>query len=726
MAKNSVIVESPAKAKNLVIVESPAKARTMSKYLGSNYSVKASMGHVRDLPAGKLGVEVEDNFDPHYVIMADKKKIVKELKEASKNATAVYLATDSDREGEAISWHLVNAANLKDQQIHRVTFHEITKEAIQDAFNNPRDIDIKMVNAQQARRILDRLVGYRLSPLLWKKVRPNLSAGRVQSVALRIIIDRETEIQKFVTNEYWTISVNLLKDTETVDSGTPFKATLNSIKGQKETLKINNEQEANLIKTDLTEATYQVVKIVTKESHNKPAPPFITSTLQQDASRKLRFSSRRTMQIAQQLYEGLSVGTEGEVGLITYMRTDSTNMASSALKEAKSYIISEFGKQYAPTLPRVYAKKVKGAQEAHEAIRPTSIKKDPDSIRSYLTSDQYRLYQLIWKRTLASQMTDAISDVTTIEIEASHNNSKNRYIFSTKGTVLKFPGFRILYIEGKDDSQQSDNESPKLPPLVKEANLTCLKLVADQRFTQPPNRYTEAGLIKILEEQGIGRPSTYAPIISTIQDRNYVEKTKGHFTPTKLGTIVCNLLTTHFPEVMSIDFTAGMEKDLDRIAQGEEEWVPMLRKFYEPFDKAVEKAIEEAERIPRSTFDEETDEICDKCESKMVIKTGRFGKFLACSAFPECRNAKPIKTGVECPECKGDLVERRQKGKRGKIFYGCSNYPSCNFALNQKPLTTPCPDCGGLLSAYSSGQAKCTKCEFKGRLPEPETLEVAV
>ncbi len=711
--------------KNLVIVESPAKARTMSKFLGSKYSVKASMGHVRDLPRGKLGVEVEDNFDPHYVIMSDKKKIVAELKKASQNATAVYLATDPDREGEAISWHLVNAAKLKNEQIRRVTFHEITKEAIQDAFDNPRDIDIQLVNAQQARRILDRLVGYRLSPLLGSKVRRGLSAGRVQSVALRIIIDRENEIQNFVTNEYWTISANFLKDTESIASAIPFKATLHSIKGQTGTLKINNKKEADLIKKDLTSAKYQVAKVVTKESHTKPAPPFITSTLQQDASRKLRFSSQRTMRIAQQLYEGLSVGGEGEVGLITYMRTDSTNMADSALKEAHSYIISEFGKQYAPKSPRIYTKKVKGAQDSHEAIMPTSINIDPDSIQTYLNPEHYKLYELIWKRTLASQMADAISDVTTIEIDATQDNSKNIYIFSTRGTVLKFPGFRILYIEGKDESQDKDGESIKLPNLIKGSNLTCLDVIADQRFTQPPSRYTEAGLIKILEEQGIGRPSTYASIISTIQDRNYVEKTKSRFIPTKLGTVVCNLLITHFPDVMSIDFTAGMEKDLDRIAQGGEQWVSMLRKFYEPFDKAVDIAKEQAERIPYSTFDEETDEICEKCESKMVIKTGRFGRFLACSAFPECRNAKPIKTGVECPECGGDIIERKG-GKRSKVFYGCSNYPSCNFILNQKPLTTPCPDCGGLLSAYTGGRSKCTKCEFLGRLPEPESLEVAI
>ena len=714
-------------AKDLVIVESPAKARTMGRYLGKNYEVKASMGHVRDLPQGTMGVEVEDGFEPRYVIMPDKKKVVRELKDACTKAASVYLATDPDREGEAISWHLVNAAGLKGKSVHRIVFHEITREAVQEALKHPRSIDMRLVNAQQARRILDRLVGYRLSPLLWGKVRKGLSAGRVQSVALRLVVDREREVQAFVPKEYWIIAANLAKKGDSKGKGASFKATLQFLKGQRKKLAIGNMQEADSIRAHLDGASYTVSSVTKKETRTRPAPPFITSTLQQEASRKLRFSSRRTMQIAQQLYEGLSIGKEGQVGLITYMRTDSTNIASSALGEANAYVREKFGAEYAPKSPRVYTKKVKGAQEAHEAIRPTSIRREPGAIRSYLSWDQFKLYELIWKRTLASQMADALSDSTNIDIEAASQNSNNRYIFVAKGSVLKFPGYRILYIEGRDDDQ-ADEEDSRLPDLATGNALDCLGLTSDQRFTQPPPRYSEAGLIKALEEKGIGRPSTYAPTISTIQDRSYIEKSKGVFVPTKLGTVVCDLLTTHFPSVMDTDFTAQMERDLDEIAQGEQEWVPMLSRFYRPFDEAVEKALQQAERVPRSAIDEETDEKCEECSSPMVIRTGRFGKFLSCSAFPKCRNAKPLlaKTGVECPKCGGDLVERRQRGKKGKRFYGCSNYPSCNFAVNQRPLPQPCPDCGGLLATYGRGQAKCTQCEFKGRIPQEESLEVAV
>ncbi len=716
-------------AKDLVIVESPAKARTMGRYLGNKYVVKASMGHVRDLPKGELGVAVDDGFEPSYVIMSDKKKVVKDLKDASREASVVYLATDPDREGEAISWHLINAAGLKGKEVHRVAFHEITQEAIQSAFKHPRDIDMRLVNAQQARRILDRLVGYRLSPLLWGKVRKGLSAGRVQSVALRLVVDREREIQAFVPQEYWSIIANLAKQEGAKSKRATFKGKLHSLKGQRKRLSIENGQQARSITADLDGASYTVLEVAKKETHTRPAPPFITSTLQQEASRKLRFSSRKTMQVAQQLYEGLPIGKEGEVGLITYMRTDSTNVAASALREANSYIVKKFGAEYAPKSPRVFAKKVKGAQEAHEAIRPTSIQREPEIVRPYLNWDQQKLYELIWKRMLASQMADALSDSTNVDIEATNQQSDTRYLFKAKGSVLKFAGFRVLYIESKDEEQKNEeDEESKLPKLSKGEPLDCLGLKSDQNFTQPPPRYTEAGLIKALEEKGIGRPSTYAPTISTIQDRSYVEKTRGQFIPTKLGTVICDLLITHFPNVMNTDFTAQMEKDLDDIAQGELEWVPMLKRFYSPFEKAVATAMEKAERVPRSAIDEETEETCEKCERPMVIKTGRFGKFLSCSGFPECRNSKPFltKTGVECPKCGGDLVERRQRGKGGKRFYGCSNYPNCDFAINQRPLPQPCPSCSGLLVAYGRGQGKCTACDYKVPLPEEESLEVAV
>ena len=715
-------------AKNLVIVESPAKARTVGRFLGNKYVVKASMGHVRDLPQGHLGVKVEDSFKPEYRILPDKRALVKELKQVAQDAPRVYLATDPDREGEAISWHLIHATGLKDSQVERVVFHEITEQAIKEAFRKPREIDMRLVDAQQARRILDRLVGYRLSPILWSKVRRGLSAGRVQSVALRIVVDREREIEAFVPKEYWVIETEFAKMSKGKGKALAFKATLYSIQGQKGRLQVSNGQQAQGITSDLEGAGYTVRSITKKEVRTRPAPPFITSTLQQEAWRKLRFTAKKTMVIAQQLYEGLPIGSEGPAGLITYMRTDSPQVAHSALSEANDYIKGRFGHEYAPKTPRIYTSRAKSAQEAHEAVRPTSMGREPEAIKPHLTRDQLRLYDLIWKRMIASQMADAVSDSTSVEAEGLSRKSGTAYIFRATGSVLKFPGFRILYIEERDEPEGEEDGKAPLPDLTKGEELGCRGLTSDQRFTQPPPRYTESSLIKALEQKGIGRPSTYAPTISTIIDRGYVQKERGLFIPTKLGTVVTDLLTTHFPQVLDTGFTAHMEEELDDIARGEREWPLVLKEFYSPFSEAVDKAREVAERVPRAEIDEETEEICEKCERPMVIKTGRFGRFLACSGFPECRNTRPIttKVGVECPRCGGDLVERRKRGKGGRLFYGCSNYPTCNFIVNQRPLPQRCPECGELLVASGRDRARCTACKFKGPVPEEEPVEAAV
>ena len=717
-------------AKDLVIVESPAKARTVGRFLGNKYEAIASMGHVRDLPKGKMGVEVDDKgFHPTYDVLQDKKKVVSELTKASRAADTVYLATDPDREGEAISWHLIKAARIAESKTKRVVFHEITRDAIREAFDHPRELDRRLIDAQQARRILDRLVGYRLSPVLWGKVRRGLSAGRVQSVALRLIVDREQEFDAFVPQEYWTIDANLAKRHQNGGRPINFKSALRAIKGRKGKLEIPNGERAREITSDLDSADYVVESVLKRETRSRPAPPFITSTLQQEAARKLRFTARRTMQIAQQLYEGISTGDEGAVGLITYMRTDSTNVAASALREASRLIKKRFGPEYAPKSPRYYRRKVKGAQEAHEAIRPTSVEREPASIRRFLNNDQFRLYDLIWKRMLASQMNDALFDSTRVDISADSRKSTTVYSFRATGSTLKFAGFRALYMEDRDDAQAGENdETPPLPPLTKDDPLDCLGLSPDQHFTQPPPRYTEATLIKALEEQGIGRPSTYAPIMATIMGRDYVLKDKGRFVPTKLGRAVAGLLTEHFPDIMDVGFTARVEEQLDDIASGERQWGPTLKDFYTPFDESIERAMKEAKRVPRDQIDEETDEVCEECERPMVIKSGRFGRFLSCSGFPECRASRPLLTrvGVECPECGSDLVERKQKGRGGRRFYGCSNYPACDFAVNQRPLPQPCPECSKLLLASGRANARCPACGFKGPIPESEPLEVGV
>jgi len=696
----------------LVIVESPAKARTLSKLLGSSYSLKASMGHVRDLPKSQLGVDLEEGFAPKYVVPKAKTKVVNELKKAAKTASAIYLATDPDREGEAISWHLQEVTRSNKIPYRRVVFHEITKEAIKHAFEHPHQINMQLVNAQQARRILDRLVGYKISPLLWQKVRRGLSAGRVQSVAVKIIVDREREIEKFTPVEYWTIEAELAK------AAASFRALLTGLAdGTK--LEIHNEEEATKIGEKLEKASYKVARLTTKKATRQPAPPFITSTLQQEAWRKLHFPAKLTMSVAQELYEGLPIGKEGTVGLITYMRTDSTRVARSAIAETREFITKKYGAEYLPAHARAFTRAVKGAQEAHEAIRPTRIHREPEFLKAYLSNAQFKLYQLIWKRMVASQMAAATFNNTTVDIQARHALSNTSYLLRATSSVNTFPGFMMLYTESKDEAEEKLGTS--LPTMAKGDRLKLLGLFPEQRFTKPPPRFTEATLIKMLEQWGIGRPSTYAPILSTIQDREYVTKTEGRFQPTQLGFVVNDLLAKHFPGIVDINFTAYMEDELDKVANEDKNWVAVIQQFYDPFAKSLESA---AERMEKVTVEEATDEVCPECGKPMVVKFGRFGKFLACSGYPDCKYTKSfqVKVGVKCPQCGGDIVQKKSKKKR--IFYGCSNYPDCTFAINLKPLPQPCPQCGGLLTSYRGNLAKCTQCQFRGKVAQLGEAEV--
>ncbi len=700
-------------ASKLVIVESPAKARTLGKILGRSYTVKASLGHVRDLPRSSLGVDTEKRFTPKYVVPKAKQKIVGEIKQAISKASSVYLATDPDREGEAISWHLVQATKLdkNGRPIHRVVFHEITSDAVQRAFQNPRSIDMNLVNAQQARRILDRLVGYKLSPLLWRKVQRGLSAGRVQSVAVRMIVDREQEIQNFTPKEYWIMDVALAPVEE---KGASFKARLFALAdGTK--LDISNKDRADRVVADLEKAEYAVKKVLTKPVARQPAPPFITSTLQQEAWRNLRFTAARTMAIAQQLYEGLPLGEEGSVGLITYMRTDSTHVAASAISEARDFIREKYGPKSLPPKPRSFARKAKWAQEAHEAIRPTKIYRQPDQLKPFLDPPQLKLYELIWKRMVASQMSAALYDMTNVEIRASNTKDQPQgYLLKASSSVVKFPGFIVVYSEGRDEDERSES-FVTLPKLSTGDKLVYLGIFPEQCFTQPPPRYTEATLIKALEQKGIGRPSTYAPILSTIQERDYVNKTDGKFRPTDLGLTVNRILTAHFPDIVDPDFTAQMEEQLDEIARGKHGWITALQEFYPPFQNTLDKAWTNLERVNMTQASEET---CPKCGRPMVIRVGRFGKFLACSGYPDCKTTLPhiVKTGISCPQCGGQLVQRISKKK--KVFYGCSKFPKCQFTVNRKPLAQPCPACGSLLIQYGSDSAKCVACQRRVKLSE--------
>ena len=674
--------------KKLVIVESPAKAHTISRFLGNRFIVMASIGHIRDLPKSKLGIDIENDFQPQYSIPRDKTKVVQELKNATKEASSLYLATDHDREGEAISWHLVQAINVNNIPVHRVVFEEITKEAIDTAFHHPRDIDMQLVQAQQARRILDRLVGYKLSPILWKKIRRGLSAGRVQSAVLKMIVDRDREINEFTPVEYWSIDAELYKDDNQNNKGKPisFKASFIGVLGthkQNRKLTIHKKQDADRIISHLENSLYSVNDIRKKDTQRQPSPPFTTSTLQQEAWRKLKYSSKRTMALAQQLYEGLPIGEEGTIGLITYMRTDSTRVAASAIADVRSYIIDKYGADFVPKNPRTFTKKTKGAQEAHEAIRPTSIRREPDKMKPFLTRDQLKLYELIWKRLVSSQMANALMHTVQVEIAAKSKEVDITYLLRSSNTMIKFPGFISLYSEGKDDNGEISVENPPLPELTKGQILKLLRVSTDQHFTQPPPLYTEASLIKALEENGIGRPSTYAPILSIIQSRGYVVKKSGSFYPEQIGILVCDLLSEHFSEIIDLGFTALIENELDEIARGQKELVPVIRGFYEPFEKDIIKA---AENIPKIKLaDTPTDEICELCGNPLVIKQGRYGSFIACSAFPTCKYTRSIlKTiGVKCPLCSGELVER--KSKKGSKFYGCVNYPNCNFTSKKKP-----------------------------------------
>jgi DNA topoisomerase-1 len=631
----------------LVIVESPAKAKSIGKILGRSYSVKASVGHVRDLPQWGLGVDVKNGFAPKYEVLKAKRKVVEDLKEAASKAKAVYLATDPDREGEAIAWHLVAAAELDGVEKHRVVFHEITEEAIKEAFRHPRQIDIHLVDAQQARRILDRLVGYKISPLLGSKVRRGLSAGRVQSVALRIIVEREREIQSFVPQEYWTIEAELSKFS--TDSKPPsFRAKLAGIKGKGEKLKLNSGEDAEPIVQQLKKAAYFVTQIKKKRIARQPAAPFITSTLQQEAWRKLRFTADRTMAVAQQLYEGLSLGPEGEVGLITYMRTDSTRVADLAIQETRHYVAEKYGAEFLPSKPRLFTRKAKGAQEAHEAIRPTKAEREPDSVKPYLNADQAKLYRLIWERMVASQMAAAVFDTTAVDIEAREPREGKVYILKATGSILHFPGFLVLYSEGKDEAEGVEEAGAGLPPLDEAEQLRLLDIFPEQYFTQPPPRFNEATLVKALEERGIGRPSTYAPIISTLRRRNYVERKRdGRFYPLEIGFVVNDLLVQHFPNIVDIGFTAKLEEQLDEIARGERGWVGAISEFYVPFEETLRKANANIVKVKQA--DEPTDEVCPQCGRPMVIRAGRFGKFLACSGFPKCKTTRSLTAKVEVP-----------------------------------------------------------------------------
>lgn len=665
------------KVMNLVIVESPAKAKTIEGYLGKDYKVLASYGHIRDLPKSKLGINTE-TLDPEYIIPVKSRKQVTLLKKEAADVNKVILATDEDREGEAIAWHLVHALNTpsgktpaKIKDFERITFHEITKEAILEAIKSPRAINEDVVDAQQARRVLDRLVGYNLSPLLWKKLRRGLSAGRVQSVALRLIVEREREIEAFKKEEYWEIMAELSK---TQDPDSNFQAKLIKFKGK--TFKIANQKEADAVLDYLEKQSFVVSDVVRSEKKRQPSPPFTTSTLQQEAARKLGFSAKKTMTLAQRLYEGQKIPGEGSVGLITYMRTDSLNLSGQAVAEARKVIETDFGKDYLPDSPRFYKSK-KGAQEAHEAVRPTKFSRTPESLKSSLEPDQYKLYRLIWNRALASQMNPEILDLLRVDIEAGD------YLFRANGKHVKFDGFSRVYLAGSKEFQAGLNKEVSLPELTKDEQCKLSKLEPLQKFTLPPARYSEASLVKTLEENGIGRPSTYAPTISTIKDRGYVVIENKYLVPQQIGFLVNDMLVEHFPEVVDIEFTAHMEEELDRVAEGKIEWKKPVRDFWQPFSEKVAKGEENIKKIDLT---EETDEICEKCGKPMIVKHGRFGKFLACSGFPECKNAKPLlsKTGQKCPECKeGEVVTR--KTKRGRTFWGCSRYPECEWASWEPP-----------------------------------------
>jgi DNA topoisomerase-1 len=716
----------------LVIVESPAKARSVGQFLGKGYTVKASKGHVRDLLVSQISVDVENNFEPKYRVMNDKRDTVKELKNAVDHAKEIYLATDPDREGEAIAWHLLAATEMDEKstaKVRRVEFHEITKPAIQDAFSHPREIDMNLVNAQQARRILDRLVGYQVTELLWEKVRNRLSAGRVQSIATRLIVDREREVEAFVQQEYWTVDAQLQKhqgNGNGKQSAKPFLARLFKIGNADVSFGTQSEVQPHL--DILNKSQFAVADVKRGERVRKPSAPFTTSTLQQEASRRLGFTAKRTMAVAQQLYEGIDVGAEGSVGLITYMRTDSLSISPQAQKDARDYIEKRFGSDYMPKRAPVYKTKAKGAQEAHEAIRPTSVIREPDAIKKALSSDQFRLYNLIWQRFVASQMENAVYNTLRVDIDAGLTAKNRPYHFRVSGSTIKFSGFLALYEDAHDEDIADDEDEGRiLPEMTVGEVLDLLGLLPEQHFTQPPPRYTEASLVRTLEEYGIGRPSTYAPTVAVIQDREYVTKEDKRLLPTETGMIVNDLLVQYFPEILDYQFTAHMEDELDEISEGRREWRPMLSEFYEPFNaqlKVARKVIEPINHV------EEVGRPCPVSGHPLVIKYGRFGKFIGCSDYPNCRYTEPFleRLGISCPLCGtehgGEIIERRTR--QGRTFYGCSRYPDCEFTSWKRPLPQPCPNCGGLLVEQSKGKAVCTVCKHSyqiDKLPTEESAE---
>lgn len=681
-------------ADNLVIVESPAKAKTIEKYLGKRYKVIASMGHVRDLPRSQMGVDVEDDFEPKYITIRGKGPVVQELKRHAKKAKKIFLASDPDREGEAIAWHLANILKLDEHAKNRVVFNEITKDAVKESFKTPRSIEINLVDAQQARRIVDRLVGYNISPVLWKKVKKGLSAGRVQSVALRLVIDRENEIRNFKPEEYWKIEGKFRYKKST------FTAKFLHYKNKP--YKLQKNEDVKFITDQLNGNEFEVTKVTRKEKKRNPANPFTTSTLQQEASRKLGFKTRKTMMVAQQLYEGIDLKRQGTVGLITYMRTDSTRISADAKAETKDFITEKYGKEYVSHRKQTGKQ---GDQDAHEAIRPTKTLRTPDEMKSFLTKDQHRLYKLIWERFVASQMAPAVIDTVAMDVEQGDIK------FRANGQAIKFKGFMTLYVESKDEEEQNK----RLPIIDEGETVIATDIEPSQHFTQPPPRYTEARLVKTLEELKIGRPSTYAPTIDTIQKRNYVKLESKRFVPTELGEIVYEQVKEYFPEIIDVEFTVNMETLLDKIAEGDENWRNVVGNFYNGFKDDVERAEKEMEKI--EIKDEPAGEDCEKCGSPMVIKMGRYGKFMACSNFPDCRNTKAIvkEIGVKCPKCKdGEVVER--KSKKGRIFYGCSNYPECDFISWDKPVGRDCPKCDHHLVVRKkrrSSQVVCSNCDYK-------------
>lgn len=697
----------------LVIVESPSKAKTIKKYLGRDFEVVASMGHVRDLPKSRMSVDVKNGFKPKYTIIKGKEQLVKELKEAASGADEVYLATDPDREGEAISWHLANILGLDENEKNRVTFNEITKQGVQSGMDNPRALDMDLIDAQQARRILDRLVGYTISPFLSKKIRRGLSAGRVQSVAVRMIVDREDEIRAFVPEEYWSIDAKMMAP----GSRAVFQSAFHGDEDGE--IKLGSKEETDKILSELENEDFIISAVKKGRKTRSPAAPFITSTLQQEASKKLGFQSRRTMKAAQELYEGVDVNGEGMIGLITYMRTDSLRVSEEAVAEASGFIKSRWGEKYLPSKPKQYKSRA-NAQDGHEAIRPATITMVPEDIKDSLTQDQYKLYKLIWDRFLASQMASCLMSTTQATISAG------KYRFKASGHRVTFNGFTALYQEENEDGKK-DKPEKDLPALEEGMKLKCKEILGNQHFTQAPPRFTEASLIKTLEENGIGRPSTYSATITTITAREYVVREGKAFRPTELGEVITKLMKDKFPKYVNIKFTANVENDLDCVQRGEEPWEQVIEELYEDLDKSLKKATKEMDGVKIKLKEDETDEICDKCGKPMEYKYGRYGRFLACSGYPDCKNIKKVlkETGAECPKCGGKIIER--KSKRGRVFYGCSEYPNCNFISWDPPSMEKCPVCGKTLLQKKTKDkllyCVTPDCSFEGKKPEGEVEE---